>query len=129
MISNRIMKLYEFRDCIVFRAACSCNDPSDDLWISIELDEKYKLLNLVFSANVGIYYDDYNIDDSILEKLKKFLNNLYYRFKKSFKLLFTGYIKMETDFIMDNEENIRDFLSAINNSIDKIKLNRNNYVK
>jgi len=121
MISNRIMKLHEFEDCIVFRSACSCNDKSHDLWISVELDEENHLLNIVFTANVSIYWDLYDIKDSLIKRIVKIYKNVFYRIKKSFKLLFTGYLEMETGFIMDDENSIKDFLDAINNSVEIIK--------
>lgn len=124
--SNKIMKLCEYNDYILFKAACSCLANDHDLMISIEEDPEFNNeLVINFSANVSFIDKTPAFKETFMDKLDRIIANIFYRTKKSLKLLFTGYLEMDTCFLLSNEEDINDFLKAISGGLEKIKTNKN----
>ena len=103
-ISNKIMKLREYDDCIMYKSSCECTAPDHDLFLEMEVDKGYTFLSLRFYGN--IYYGAYNCDDNWFKRTIK-------RIKASLQMLFKGYLESEFDFLMSDDKHIMDFISAL----------------
>jgi len=126
MTSNKIKKLCEYNDYILFKAACSCLSNDHDLMISIEEDPEFNNeLVINFCANVSFIDKTPGFQETFMDKLDRIFRNIFYRIKKSLKLLFTGYLEMDTCFLLSNEEDIDEFLKAITGGLEKLKINKN----
>ncbi len=121
MTSRNIMKTGQYSDSIMYKASCSCSCKDHDLYIFVEKDKELNSINLEFDANI------YFIDESLIGKKGKdlyitILKNIWLRIKKSFRLLFTGYLEMETTFIIDKEDQMKDFINALIEGIEHLKV-------
>lgn len=127
-ISNKIAKLCEYDDYVLFKSTCSCLSNDHDLMISVEMEEDngHDSLVLGFSANVSFIDNGPAFQESIIEKIDRNIRNIFYKIRKSLKLLFTGYLEMDTYFLIDKSEDIEDFLEAINYGLKKFKKDNKN---
>ena len=118
MVSNKIMKAYESKDAVVYRAMCDCGSAGCDLTLDIE---KAPDLGMVF---LTLYKDlTWNSYDHPYNWFK----DMFWRIKNVLKILFVGRIKVEGDFVMRSEQ-MKDFIKALqdavatlNGEIDNIK--------
>ena len=113
-ISKRIALLNKLKDLVIYRAVCSCSQEKHDLTIHLEKDTKFDLLLLTFYVNLSInkYFELWEKDD-FKGKLKKFIHILWTRIKLSLKVLFTGYIEIEQEFIIDDKEQVDGLIKAL----------------
>ena len=124
-IANGIMKLYEYKESICYRASCGCSDPKHDLSITIEQDlDECDNISIIFYTDIQVQYTYIDHGDSVIEIISNWIDNIKFRIKKAFEILFTGYTGMDAEFILDREENIKDFINALNEGLTKIKNNK-----
>jgi hypothetical protein len=122
MTSKNIMELKEYDNvCIMYKATCSCLSPDHDLIISVEKDRETNSINLQFDVNVCF------IEESLFDKKGKrlftlYIKNMWNRFKKSLELLFTGYLEMNSTFIIDDEQQMKDFINSLIEGIEHLKV-------
>jgi len=125
----------DFEDSLTYRCACSCSDGRHDIYVDVEYDKELNMVFLNFYKDVG-FFNKYRRDilwfDKLLEKLrdsnsnlkecfgyfyentvKYFFQNFGYRLRKSFRLLFVGYLEMNEDFIFQDSEHIDNLIKAI----------------
>lgn len=104
MTEKRIMKLYEFGDSVYYRAACSCGDSKCDLTLELEKEKDIDMIFLNMYKN--LYWSSHWKSDN-------FFKNKWIRIKAAFRMLFTGYIKIEETFMFKGDEQIDAFLDTL----------------
>lgn len=111
-MANRVMFLGRWNmkasRSVMMRAACNCAGEDCDIHIDLEYDKELKLMDMIFSKNV--YFFDYIRD---AETAADRLYNIIHRVKKALKLIFTGYLEMNEDFMFIGEDQITDFIKAL----------------
>lgn len=133
--SKLVMLTDDFENSLMYRCACSCSDKGHDIHIDVEYDKELNMVFLNFYKDVG-FFNKYRRDilwfDELLEKMrdsnsnlkecfgyfyentvKYFFQNFGYRLRKSFRLLFVGYLEMNEDFIFQDSEHIDNLIKAI----------------
>jgi len=136
---KKVSLLDKYNDMIMYRAECSCGDNEHDVTIEIEVDKKFGSISLNFYKDISfshyyIYRDvlwsdkilkDKNIFSAILYILENSLvyygKVLWCRLKNSSRLMFTGYLKMESDFMIDSDEHIDNFILALQEGRDMVR--------
>jgi len=106
-ISYKIMKIIENDNSTIFEASCSCCHPDHSLQLVIEKD---KDISLQIYTNT-YYYEEYDKNNFFLK--------LYKRIKNAIKLIFTGSLKIESDFLFSNKKQIEQFIEAIQKTKEK----------
>ena len=133
--SKLIMLTDNFENSLVYRCACSCGDKGHDVYVEVEYDKELNMMFLNFYKDVG-FFNKYRREilwfDNLLEKfrnrnsklrecysylyentVKYFFQNFGYRLRKSFRLLFVGYLEMNEDFVFQDSEHVDNFIKAI----------------
>jgi hypothetical protein len=108
----RVMKTADMHDVVYYRIACSCQDPECD--ITLELQPFTDEISLTMWMNAHYHswkYDDYS--DHIWLKVKSFWRHWARRLGGALRLLFTGYISLESEFLFENATQIYEFLDAL----------------
>lgn len=102
----RVMKTGEWggtTPMIAYRVACDCHGRDCDLMMDYEIDHDYHILNfykkLEFSAHD---WGKFSIIKTLWNKLKAIK-----------KILFNGYIEVESNLIIRGEEHIQNFINAL----------------
>lgn len=114
--SKGVMFLDKFEDrSIWYRIACDCGSKECDTYMEFEFDKKVNMLFLNFHKDV-IVCEPYDDKENIIDKLERY----WIRFCKSMKLLFTGYLKMEESFILQNKDHINNFIDALQEGRDYV---------
>jgi len=115
---NRIMKMDEYKDHIQYRAACQCGNPDCDMHLFFEVDKELNNITLQIYKNLtwASYWQSTN-----------WFHEMWVRIKTAFKILFTGYIRVEETFIMQ-ENQIKDFVISLQEATDKLERYRNENV-
>jgi len=115
-MAYRIMEISKsFDDDVFYRASCMCGSKNCDM--VLELEYIKDLDEIVLNIYKDVYWSDYGFNNTIFKKI-------WSRIKASFRVLFTGYIKMEEEFIFENEEQIKEFTSTIESGIIRINEKR-----
>ena len=118
---NNIAVNMKFDDSIYFKAMCDCGENSHihTLELSKDGDDNFKEISLALYANVS--YDYWN---EKFDSMEPWYNQIYMkifdywrRIKKAIVLIFTGYIKAEEYFMFQSEEQIRDYINALEEGI------------
>ena len=110
------------------RASCDCGLEDHDLNIWIEWDEDFELIELRFMNNL-INIDPYpdTLGPGYFNKIKGYYNkirNIIERIKRAYRLLIYGEVKAEGDFIFGGEDQIKDFIDALNQSLNYVREGR-----
>lgn len=106
-VAKGVMLLGEFGHSIMYRVACDCKDPEHDIMIDMEFDKKFGMVFLQFYKDVE--YCHYDIDEPMSEKLR----NIWRTIKAAFRLVFTGYLKTSSEFILQDLDHIDSFIAAL----------------
>jgi len=128
-------------DSVLYRCSCSCGDPSHDVYIDISFDKELNMLSLEFWKRVSFFkfdrrdllwfdnFKEYVIKRKIKQALLYLFDNTFiywfdnfkYRLKNSIKLIFTGYLDMEEDFIFQGEKHISNFIECMKEGLYLVK--------
>lgn len=112
MISNRVMKIGDYKGMILYRAACACGSTNHDLTLVLEYDEK------VGDITLSIYNDTEWLSD-FTSRLNPF-QKLWERIKAALRILFTGYLSTQSELIIDSEEQIIELKRALEEGVEKL---------
>lgn len=106
------MKTHEFDDAIFYRAACDCNDENHDLELQLCLDEA-GIMALIITGKLKTkaHWEGRNIFEMA-----------WLRIKYSTILLFRGWFHLYHDFMITEEKQIDDFIKALNDGKNKLKM-------
>lgn len=121
MTSMRIEKTSEGKNYIFFRASCSCGNDRDSHVIEISNElANIGVIEMSFYSTQWdcIYFNNPGSDEEIL---RNFWWRLKRRIVNSFKLLFFGYYETEVNFMFNGEEQIQDYINALQDGLDKVK--------
>ena len=117
-IASRIMKTGEFEDAVFYRAGCSCGDKSCDMVLALEkgdwIDDR-KLEGITLGVFKDVHWgDEWETEDP-------FLKRIWRRVTCALRMLVCGYVEMNGWFIFEDEEQIRDYIKALEEGITHLK--------
>jgi hypothetical protein len=104
-ISKNITKINEFKDAVYYTAICACGDDTHhNITIELEKEKDTNMLYMNFYKNIAwsSHWGEMN-----------WFKRIYKRIKCSLKILFTGYVELEECFIIQGEDQINDFIKAL----------------
>ena len=103
--TNKVMKVHEANDWIVYRLACDDGDPEHDMTFEIEYDKKLNMIFFNFYKRLAwcAYWQTEHWYESLWKKIKCAL-----------RILFTGYIEVEESMIINEPEHMANFILALN---------------
>ena len=105
MIAKNVMRIDKHDKSITFRVSCSCSDPEHDITIDFEKDDEIPEMYFMTTYR--------NMAWSCYWKNNNWFDAQWRKFKAIIKLLFTGYIELSDDFIIQGEEHIDSFIEAL----------------
>jgi hypothetical protein len=122
MTSNRISKISEGDKHIFYKAECACSLPNHSHIIEIsDSMSDLGILEMTFYST-QVDKDWWKIPD---KDHPHALKNMWWAFKRrivcAFNILFKGYYETEVDFMLQGEEQIRDYINALEEGLAKIK--------
>jgi len=93
---------FEGQQTVFYRISCACDEPEHDLSVEFEWDDG--IMELFFYKTIywKHYYAHY-----------PWYNKLWKRISASFKLLFGGYLEMQGDILIMEEQHIDSFIEAL----------------
>ena len=136
-----VMLVDDWGDSIAYRCSCDCGESSHDVYIEFEYDKDLQqMLFLNFYKDV-YFFDSFRRDvlwfDDIIKKVKEkkfkeaisdffddtlfyYWRNFRYRLRKAVRILFTGYLEMNEDFILRGVDHIDNFIKVLEEGRDLI---------
>jgi len=111
-LSYRVMRTNEFPDqqSVFYRISCDCDDAEHDMMIEFEFDRGIMEIFLYKT----FYWKHYYAWCHWYEKIWK-------RISASARILFGGYIEMQGDLLIVEEEHIDAFIEALQEGKGKLK--------
>ena len=109
-------KVIDFKDMEVYRTSCQCGARDCNIDIVLEYEKEYNHVSIGFETTFSAI---------IWSKYGEFCGRLKHwgeRIKKSFRLLFTGYIEMEADFILRDKEQAREIAKVLTSIADEMEV-------
>lgn len=118
-ISDGVYKLREYKNSIFLGASCDCIDSRHSQMMIMEYDDE------IGKATLTIYMPIYasvweRYADSWYEKVLNFFRNWRKRLSMCYDIIFKGYLEHEGDFIFKGEDQIKDYISALEQALEKI---------
>ena len=131
--SKRVMLVNDYGDSITYRCACDCGEAEHDVYIDFEYDKKMSMLFLNFYKDI-YFFDGFRQNvlwfDDVIKKVKEkmykeaiydflddtlfyYWKNFRYRLRKAVRIIFTGYLEMNDEFILQDIEHIDNFIKAL----------------
>jgi hypothetical protein len=107
-----VMKEREYKNSVWYRLACNCQDPEDDAHIEIEIDKDVQMMTLTFGRRFRIFYNS-SYTDEVFEKIKNWVRSMKWRLSLVIKMLFTGYIKIDSELIILDVKHIDSYIKAL----------------
>lgn len=104
MISDKVMKLNKYDGTVIYKIACGSLESEDDAVIEFKYNRKHGRVDVNFCKEVKWY--DYWEALSTFDCWKK-------RIKYACKLLFTGSIKLESNFTINQLEHLDSVVEAL----------------
>lgn len=127
MTSNNICKVAEFDDAVFYKATCSCQ--SDDHTQTLVLEHDPEMCDITLSIYSEVYSNNFwKYYDTWFARIGYWFVDKWIRVKFATFMLFHGYIKVENSFIFRNEAAVVDYIQALTDGLEKVriaKLNRN----
>jgi hypothetical protein len=106
----------EYEDSIFYKADCDCGDKDCEVMIEVTAIRNTSMISLNFYKTINMHYFKY-YKNWFVQKFYNIIN----RFKYAFIILFTGEISLESEFILNGEEHIDNFVKAIEEGKTKMK--------
>jgi len=102
-ISYGVMRTMNYEDTIMYRVMCDCKSPDHETTISIEYDKDINMVSLSFYKDVCWcpYWET------------KWYNKIWKRITGTLRMLFTGYIELEEEFLIQDDEHIKNIITAL----------------
>lgn len=128
--AKNIMQTFENNTTKAYKMSCICQSPDHDIHIWVERDSDSSEISLTFDTQSKSnywkqyirLYDRNNDYHKFGCKVQCFLNDYINRIVLSFKLLTTGYIQVETEHLMD-EQQLSNFINVLTTASTKAKPN------
>ena len=111
-LGNNISQVRAYNDSTWFRATCGCMDSQHDRTIVVENDDG--IISCTIYAEFK-YYDWEHGHSNIFKKA-------WSRIKAAARVLFTGYMKFDGEFMFHDEGAARDYANSILDAIDGHKV-------
>lgn len=110
--ADSICKIRSFGDSEWFRATCGCLSNNHDRTIVVTKDED-DIISCTIYADLK-YYDWSTSNDN-------FLSKAWGRMKGAWKILTSGYIELQGEFMFDGDQAAKDYANAIIDATTKLK--------
>jgi len=104
----------QFENSIWYKVDCACGC-DDNCNIELEYDPDINMIFLNFYKDVSYNWWDEK------EGFFNWFKNISIRFKKSMKLLFTGNLEMNENFILQDIDQINNFIEALQEGVEYCK--------
>lgn len=98
-----------------YNIMCDCCSEDHDTTMEFEYDKDMNMLFLSFYKTIN-YSKEFSYvwdDDTLVDTIKNRIEVIWRRLKDATKLLFTGYVEMDGDFILQDKQHIQDFIDAL----------------
>lgn len=109
-ISTGVMKTAQFSNAVYYQVGCSCQDKDCNMTLELEVHDGIMFLNLYKDLAVSVYWQD-----------DGFFKKLWRRIKYAARIFFTGYIKLEESHVLQGEDQINNFIAALQEGKELLK--------
>lgn len=99
----------DYNDFVSFNTSCKCH--SSDHRLSVIVEKEYDTIEMSIFFKVSSY-DRYDAS---------FWNKIVNRFKRAFRILFTGDADLEGEFIFRSREHCQDFVNTMQEAINQVE--------
>ena len=121
----------KWKNSVMYRCECACGSTEHDVVLDFEIDKEFGDISLNFYKHISfshyyiyrdvLWFDKILKQKNIIAALLYYLKNtlIYFvrifwcRLKNASKLLFTGYLRMESSFLIDKGDHIDSFILAL----------------
>lgn len=127
--AKNILQTGDFKDAKSYHMACSCTSPDHAVDFWVEAEPEFGLVNLNFYTTAKSnywkqyirYYNESDDYGKIGYRLQRFANDWINRFVLSAKLIFTGYIQVETTHMME-EQQLANFIGVLQDASKEVSV-------
>jgi len=115
---TELEKIIDTGDYVVYRTTCRCGSTDHNLCVILEYDKELDIVSVSMLADLESISWGGDYDQA---RIVIWVKDILGRIKKAVKLILTGYIKMETDFIFRDRSHAAEFAKALTVMADKLK--------
>lgn len=112
--SYKVMKTGEYDKALFYKVECDCGSKDHQLGIEIDSD-KWPILSLTFYAD---------LESTIYWGKTNWFIRQWRKIKIITKIIFTGYITMEQEFLLIDDKHIDSYINALKEGKEILKRNR-----
>lgn len=122
-LSRGICKVAEYDSSVFYNAQCSCMHDKHAQTITLDIDDDVIMLSIY--STIWTHYNT-SWCNTWQEKLEQWYNSQKLKWKQVFKLIFTGQVEAENEFMFYGEEQIRDYIAALEQGLEKLNCIKEN---
>lgn len=106
--------LVDTKNWVSFKTTCACQDTDHDLTVIVEPYD-------VGEPTVSLYFTMVRTEDPDLSFIEKFFG----RIKDAWKIITTGFLKTEGEFIFRSSKHFKDFNDILNEAVNQVTIEEN----
>jgi hypothetical protein len=108
----KIMESANYYDSKWYTAECQCGSDECNLHLNLDVDKQFEDISLCMYQN--LYYRSYWGETN-------WFTEKWHRITGALRLLFTGYIKIQSEFRFNGEKQINDFTSSLQKGMQELR--------
>ena len=114
-----ICKVAEYPDSVFYKAHCDCMSDNHTQTLILDYDKEFDIVTLAVHSTITTQY---NTDwcTTWQERLEQWYNAQILKFNQVCKLIWTGQIEGENEFLFQSKEQVRDYIAALEEGLDKL---------
>ena len=90
-----------------FRTSCACSDPGHTMELIIDYHKDEGRPDIILNLYSNLSWDDYNWYKSNI------LSKMWHRLKAAVRIVFTGYIEVNEEFMFRGEKQVRELSDTL----------------
>jgi len=101
-----------FPDSLFYTIQCDCGSDNCTTHMIVEANKDFKLVTVAFFKEIRVGY----VDNHCMFRVSNFIKSMMFRIEYAFKILFTGKIQMDGEFLISDQKQIDDLVTALQES-------------
>ncbi len=119
MVATNVYRFGSWNDLQLLRAGCACMNPDHDhnIMITVEREDNFDdFISVSIESNLEhcAWQDEWH---------GNLFQRLWVRLKAAVRVMFTGHLSISSTFYFQSEDQVRDYIQAINDSLIQVKTN------
>ncbi len=114
-----ICKVTEYENAVFYKAHCDCMNDKHTQTLILDYDDNLDIITLAIHSTIWTHFNT-NWCTTWTERLEQWYNSQCLKWSQVIKLIWTGQIEGENEFLFQSKEQVRDYITALEEGLEKL---------